>query len=315
MARPYRLQGEGYFYHITSRGDGRKRIYISGYDYEKFLEYIMQAKEKYKFHLYAYVLMSNHYHLLLETTQPNLSKIMHYINGAYTTYYNIKRKKSGHLFQGRYKSIVIDKDSYFKEVSRYIHLNPVRAKLVDKPDNYKWSSYHGYVSKRKDELIDKKQIKMYLDMTDGQYRQFVLDGIGKESKVFDNVYAGFIVGRINFIKDTLKELKLQVENKEFSYRKALQNIYDEGKIIDIVAKAYGREAQDLFGMKNKPLEERKVAIYLLKRFTGLTNPEIGKKFGISFSAVSKAAKNIEVLMGIDKRVKHKVGTIISSFKG
>ena len=315
MARPYRLQGEGYFYHITSRGDGRKRIYISRYDYKKFLEYIMQAKEKYKFHLYAYVLMSNHYHLLLETTQPNLSKIMHYVNGAYTTYYNIKRKKSGHLFQGRYKSIVIDTDSYFKELSRYIHLNPVRAKLVNKPDEYEWSSYHGYVSKRGDKLIDKKQIKMYLDMTEGQYRQFVLDGIGEKSEMFDNIYAGFIVGKIDFIKDTLKELKLQIESKELSYRKALRNVYNEGKIIEIVAKAYGKEAQDLCGMKNKPLQGRKAAIYLLKRFTGLTNPEIGKKFGITFSAVSKAAKDIEALMGKDKRVRRKIETIISSFKG
>ena len=315
MARPYRLQGEGYFYHITSRGDGRKRIYISRYDYKKFLEYIMQAKEKYKFHLYAYVLMSNHYHLLLETTQPNLSKIMHYVNGAYTTYYNIKRKKSGHLFQGRYKSIVIDTDSYFKELSRYIHLNPVRAKLVNKPDEYEWSSYHGYVSKRGDKLIDKKQIKMYLDMTEGQYRQFVLDGIGEKSEMFDNIYAGFIVGKIGFIKDTLKELKLQIESKELSYRKALRNVYNEGKIIEIVAKAYGKEAQDLCGMKNKPLQGRKAAIYLLKRFTGLTNPEIGKKFGITFSAVSKAAKDIEALMGKDKRVRRKIETIISSFKG
>ncbi len=315
MARPYRLQGEGYFYHITSRGDGRKRIYISRYDYKKFLEYIMQAKEKYKFHLYAYVLMSNHYHLLLETTQPNLSKIMHYVNGAYTTYYNIKRKKSGHLFQGRYKSIVIDTDSYFKELSRYIHLNPVRAKLVNKPDEYEWSSYHGYVSKRGDKLIDKKQIKMYLDMTEKQYRQFVLDGIGEKSEMFDNIYAGFIVGKIDFIKDTLKELKLQIESKELSYRKALRNVYNEGKIIEIVAKAYGKEAQDLCGMKNKPLQGRKAAIYLLKRFTGLTNPEIGKKFGITFSAVSKAAKDIEVLMGKDKRVRRKIETIISSFKG
>jgi REP element-mobilizing transposase RayT len=111
MARPYRLQGEGYLYHITSRGDGRKKIYYNDRDYEKFLEYIKKAKEKYKFNLYAYVLMSNHFHLLIETTQANLSQILHYIKSSYTTYYNIKRRQSGHLFQGRYKSIVVDRDS------------------------------------------------------------------------------------------------------------------------------------------------------------------------------------------------------------
>jgi len=98
MASPYRLQGEGYFYYIRSRPDGRKRIYISRYDYEKFLEYIMQAKEKYKFHLYTYVLMSSHYHLLFETIRPNLSKVMYYINRAYTAF---AEKESGNIFTGK----------------------------------------------------------------------------------------------------------------------------------------------------------------------------------------------------------------------
>src|SRR3989339_2220513 len=107
MSRPYRLQSEDCFYHITSRGDDRKRIFLSERDYHKFIEYISYAKAKYKFHVYAYCLMPNHYHLLLETTQANISKIMHYLNGSYTMYYNIKRKRSGHLFQGRFKSIVV----------------------------------------------------------------------------------------------------------------------------------------------------------------------------------------------------------------
>ncbi|PXF52054.1 MAG: hypothetical protein C4B57_11550 [Deltaproteobacteria bacterium] len=153
MARPYRLQAEDCFYHITSRGNGRKKIFLNNTDFEKFLEYILKAKEKYDFYLLAYVLMSNHYHLLIKTTKPNLSGIMHYINGSYTTYSNVKRRKTGHLFQGRYKSLVIDEDSYFQELTRYIHLNPVRAKMVKNPEDYRWSSYNAYVGrKRKDRL-------------------------------------------------------------------------------------------------------------------------------------------------------------------
>ena len=133
-------------------------------DFEKFLEYILTAKEKYGFYLLAYVLMSNHYHLLIKTTKPNLSRIMHYINGSYTTYSNVKRRKTGHLFQGRYKSLVIDADSYFQELTRYIHLNPVRAKMVKNPEDYKWSSYNAYVGrKRKDRYIDKEEIRKYLE--------------------------------------------------------------------------------------------------------------------------------------------------------
>ncbi|MFH1777795.1 MAG: transposase [Candidatus Omnitrophota bacterium] len=132
MTIPYRLQGENCCYYITSRGDGRKDIYKTETDYLKFPEYIQKGKERYQFYLYAYVLMTNHYHLLIETTQANISRIMQYLNTSYTTYYNVKKKKSGHLFQGRYKSILVEKDNYFLELSRYIHLNPVRAKLVPK---------------------------------------------------------------------------------------------------------------------------------------------------------------------------------------
>jgi len=176
MARPYRLQGENCFYHITSRGDDRKKIFISNYDFQQFLKYLCQAKEKYDFYLYAYVLMDNHYHLLLETKQPNLSRIMHYLNSAYTTYYNLKRNRCGHVFQGRYKSILVDKDNYLLELTRYIHLNPVRAKMVQQPEEYKWSSYQGYLKKAGDGHIDKEQIKK--DLSLWQYEQFVQEGIG-----------------------------------------------------------------------------------------------------------------------------------------
>ena len=154
MARPYRLESENTLYHITSRGNDRKNIYASEFDNEKFLEYVLKAKKRFKFRLYAYVLMTNHYHLLIETLQPNLSKIMHFINGSYTTYYNVKRKKAGHLFQGRYESIIVDKDSYFEVLTKYIHLNPVKARIVNVPEEYKWSSYRGFIGEVKDKYID-----------------------------------------------------------------------------------------------------------------------------------------------------------------
>ena len=143
MARPYRLQAENCLYHIMSRGDDRKRIYTMASDYGKFMDYVMKAKERYQFYLYAYCLMVNHFHLLVETLLPNISKIMHYIKGSYTTYYNIRHRRTGHLFQGRFKSIVVDKDAYFQGLTRYIHLNPVYAGIVKDPAAHRWSSYCG----------------------------------------------------------------------------------------------------------------------------------------------------------------------------
>ncbi|MEA3437329.1 MAG: transposase [Thermodesulfobacteriota bacterium] len=315
MARPYRLQGEGCFYHITDRGDDRKKIYISEYDYKQFLKYLLLAKDKFKFYLYAYCLMPNHYHFLLETPQPNLAKIMHYINTSYTTYYNVKRKKSGHLFQGRYKSIVVDKDNYFLELSRYIHLNPVRAKIVKRPEEYKWSSYNGYMRKKGDGYIDKGQINIYLDMKSNRYKQFVLDGISKETDPLRDIYAGFILGVPSFIKDKLEDLKVQIESDDISHRKTINKNTDIEEIAGVVAEKYGKDREKLYRLKKKPLLARKMAVYLSKRLTGLMNKEIGNRFLISYSAVSKAAKDVERLMQENKGVKRDVEMFISHFKG
>ena len=145
MARPLRIEYEDAFYHITTRGNEQKNIFRDTSDREKFLGYLESATERYCAVIHSYCLMDNHYHLFIQTPAGNLSQIMQHINGAYTTYYNIKRKRSGHLFQGRYNALLVDADTYARELSRYIHLNPVRAGVVEKPGHYKWSSYLSYL--------------------------------------------------------------------------------------------------------------------------------------------------------------------------
>lgn len=314
MARPYRLEGKNCFYHITSRGNNRKKIYINESDYKQFLEYLLKAKEKFKFNLYAYVLMPNHYHLLIETLQANLSRIMHYINTSYSTYYNVKRRQCGHLFQGRYKSILVDKDNYFLELTRYIHLNPVRAKMVKSPERYKWSSYNGYIYNTNDDYIDREEINKNLNMGDSEYRKFVLDGIGKSDNPFEKIYAGFILGKPAFIKGKLQDFKKQVENREVSYRKRLKGNIEKEDIIKAVAKRYGKSREELCKMKSRPMQEKKIAIYLIKKFTGLTNNEIGETFGVSYSAVSKAASSVENSIRKSRQIKNEIEKITSSFK-
>jgi putative transposase len=116
-------------------------VFKSKRDREKFLEYLESATQRYDALIHSYCMMDNHYHLLLQTPSGNLPQIMRHINGAYTTYFNVKRDRSGHLFQGSYKAILVDMDEYAKELSRYVHLNPVRAKIVETPEEYDWSSY------------------------------------------------------------------------------------------------------------------------------------------------------------------------------
>ncbi len=134
MARPLRIEYAGAFYHITSTGNERKDIFNNERDFERFLTYLETAVQRYKAVIHVYCLMSNHYHLLLETPMGNLSQIIRHINGAYTTYYNTKWQRAGHLFQGRYKAILVEADEYAGELSRYIHLNPVRAGITDRPE-------------------------------------------------------------------------------------------------------------------------------------------------------------------------------------
>jgi REP element-mobilizing transposase RayT len=136
MARPLRIEYAGALYHVTSRGNERKDVFKSQRDREKFLSYVESAVVRYGAVVHIWCLMSNHYHLLLETPSGNLSQIMRHINGAYTTYFNVKRKRAGHLFQGRYKAILVEVDAYALELSRYVHLNPVRAKMVIKLEDH-----------------------------------------------------------------------------------------------------------------------------------------------------------------------------------
>ena len=131
MSRPLRITYPGAFYHITARGNEQKPVFKSKRDREKFIEYLQSASERYNAVIHVYCLMDNHYHLMLETPSGNLPRIMLHINGAYTNYFNVKRGRAGHLFQGRYRAILVQKDEYAKELSRYIHLNPVRAGIVE----------------------------------------------------------------------------------------------------------------------------------------------------------------------------------------
>src|SRR5512136_2815332 len=141
MARPLRIQYPGAFYYITGKGSEERRIFLSSADYEKFKEYLLEAQRKFHVVVHCYVLLGNEYQLIAETREANLSRFMHHLAGNYTTYFNTRRRITGHLFQGRFKAILIEEKSLLLELTRYMHLNPVRARLVKKAGEYKHSSY------------------------------------------------------------------------------------------------------------------------------------------------------------------------------
>jgi REP element-mobilizing transposase RayT len=306
MARPLRITYPGAFYHITSRGNERKEVFKSKRDRQKFLEYLESASQRYDAIIHAYCLMGNHYHLLMETPTGNLPQIMRHINGAYTTYFNVKRQRAGHLFQGRYKAILVDIDEYAKELSRYIHLNPVRAELVETPEEYEWSSYQFYIGGQKTpEWLHLDFILGYFgkkfSIAQKEYQQFVnMLGDLEYKSPLTEVVSSTILGApdfIAFIKD--RYLAGKRPDKDLP---ALKELSKKASIHDVF-----NEVESIF--KKDQALARNIKLYLCQRNTGEKLKDIGKHFGIGESGVSQACRRISQKIDRDKKLKRKIGKI------
>jgi len=311
MARQLRIEFPGAFYHVTARGNERKAVFKSIKDREQFFSYLESASNRYGAIIHAYCLMDNHYHILIETPLGNLSKIMQHINSAYTTYFNIKRDRSGHLFQGRYKSILVEVDEYAKELSRYIHLNPVRAKMVKTPEEYQWSSYSYYADKRKaPEWLYRDFILGYfgkrLSTSQRNYSKFVHSLVGEvyDSPFTDVIYS-VILGSQEYaqeIKDTF--LKKKPQDRELP---SLLELVDRpdidiiSKIVDSVIQTDDRLA-------------KQIKLYFCHRYSGLKLKEIGKYFGIGESGVSQTSHRLSDKLKRNKKLSKKVAILKKKLK-
>ena len=315
MARPLRIEYEGAFYHITARGNERKRIFFGKGDYDKFKEYLLEAQDKYGYRLHCYVLMGNHYHLVIETPNGNMNKVLHYINGSYANYINRKRNRSGHLLQGRYKGILVDRDAYLLELSRYLHLNPVRAKIVERPEDYRQSSYRSYVKTQKEAIVTTDLI-LGMVSEDGKtgrraYREYVEKGVDEGGRnPLEDVYGGVILGSRGFIKQALGTLKeAALDQEEIARRRELRKFEIE-EVIEAVC-SYFKVPTDRLAEGGKDL--RDMAIYLLKRHTFVLNRQIGELFeGLTYSGVSKANQRFSMRMSGDRALRKAVEKITGS---
>ncbi|OQB44935.1 MAG: Transposase IS200 like protein [Synergistetes bacterium ADurb.Bin155] len=302
MGRPLRIEYPGAFYHVTSRGNEQKDIFKSEGDREKFLTYLESAAERYGAIFHAYCLMSNHYHLMIETPEGNLSRIMKHINNSYTNYFNVKRKRAGHLLQGRYKAVLVEADAYAAELSRYIHLNPVRAKMVALPEEYKWSSYRFYLENPAPPWLSTGFVLGYFGADPGKqrvhYRDYILEAVGKKSPdLLSGSIASTILGSDDFVR-YIKETYLEglAPDRDIPALRELQGRPDIGKIKAAAGEAFpdsGRLA-------------RAAGIYLCHRFSGARLQEIGDLFGLSPSGVTQAGKRFDEALKKDKVLEKKV---------
>ncbi len=306
MARALRIEYPGANYHITSRGNERKSIYRNKGDRRSFLLYLKSAYLRYGAVIHAYCLMDNHYHILLETPRGNLSQIMRHINGAYTTRFNVKHKRKGHLFQGRYKAILVDADAYLTELSRYIHLNPVRAGMVDMPEKYSWSSYRYYIGKKKkpDWLFVDSILGYFEHITvspEENYTSFVLAMIfDKEYSPLDKAVASTMLGCDSFIERIIDEyLGNKKSHQDVPALRELKRV----ERLDIISK----EVKTEMGENGT---SKKAAIYISHQHSGKSLKEIGAYFGISASGVSLASSRFMKTVRWNIRLRKNIEAVI-----
>lgn len=279
MARKTRIEFEGAFYHVITRGNQRQKIFKHEGDFTKYLETVAKYKEKYGFALYAYVLMSNHVHLLIETGKVPLSKILQGINQTYTIYYNKKYQTVGHLFQGRYKAILCDRDEYLLSLLKYIHLNPMRAKIAA-PWEYEWSSHRSYASKESENtLVDTEKV---LNMFSGSktaarklYQAYMEDTDAKIGK--QDVYATVdqrILGNEEFVERVRGKIDVSIKGRKRA------KAYSLPEIAGAVEEIYGIGLKEIRQSgKARRLTEAKKIISLIANEYGYKNKEVAEYIG------------------------------------
>ena len=322
MARPLRIEYAGAHYHVINRGNAREKIFRSDGDREKFLAYIQRAVERFSIVVHGYCLLSNHYHLLLQTPEPNLSRTMQWISTSYVQYFNTKRKRSGHLFQARFKAVLVDADEYLSHLSRYIHLNPLKAKTIESLGDYKWSSYRAYVGDAtKPGWLETSWLLSRFGKTTRErqrnYREFV-EGVDAK-KIQDpgsNAVSGFILGGSDFV-DRIKGTFLTGRNDEAGVPqlKKLKPRVSPETIVEKVSREFKIDADSITAKGRKHNVARDIAIYLAKDNCGVPFKDLGVFFGNATGqaitmAYSRIAKEIQKNKSVKRKVTNVKGQIL-----
>ena len=317
MARPLRIQYENAYYHVTCRGNAGQAIFSNDADRTTFLDLLERSSDIYQTEILAYVLMSNHFHLFVKTPLGNLQEFMRHFNISYTSYYNWKHGRGGHLYQGRYKSFLVDADNYLQEVSRYIHLNPIRVKLKSRMDldekrrylrDYRWSSYGGYLlQNRRRGFLRVEEVLAYFggDTAKGRrsYEGFVMGGLsGEMPNPLEKGVGHGIIGGSDFIERIRGQyIESAMETRELPAVKKILAQVEPERIIRVLCERFKVEREELLRKGYKGVG-RGVLMEMLYRYGGMNQREIGELMGVDYSAVSVMRKRLSGLQGKDRRL-------------
>lgn len=301
MARPLRIQFPGALYHLTNRGNDRKTIFQDDDDRREFLRILAQSVETYSISLHGFVLMKNHWHLLAQTSLGNLSDFMRHFNITYTSYYNRRHNLTGHLYQGRYKSFLVDKDNYLTIVSRYIHLNPIRTagfakmKVEEKLNylfTYPWSSLPGYLDQLK--RLDFVDVSFVLaeyggDTPNGKlrYRQQIAEDLKASPEIKNQIIGQSILGNDEFVSKIQEKYVVAHKDRERPGVAKVHRYLSQDAVLTIVKQQTGMQQ-----VLNATGTNRQIIMTMLYKFAGMNNREIGELLGVDYSTVSQGRSRL-----------------------
>lgn len=280
MARPLRIEYSGAVYHVTARGNARMAIFLDDADRRRFLALLEEVVVRFKWACHAYCLMENHYHLLLETSIGNLSTGMRQINGVYTQYFNRRHEREGHLLQGRFKAILVERESYLLELCRYVVLNPLRTHVAERPEDYAWSSYRATAGMDEaPHLLTTHWVLSQFDPDRAEaqqrYRDFVVDGLGKKP-VWEDLKSQCVLGSAKFLAEIRPALKGKAPLRELP---RFQRMLFRPSLAELLAPE---------GYSGK--EERNALMKKASQEYGYSFSEIGRHIRLHYATVSRIVR-------------------------
>jgi putative transposase len=276
MTRPLRLEFPGALYHVTSRGNRRNPVYRDDADRRAWLDVLGRVCERHHFVIHSFCQMTNHYHLLIETVEANLSQGMRQLNGVYTQYFNWRHSLVGHLFQGRYKAILVQKESYLLELSRYIVLNPLRAKLVTSLDDWQWSSHY---------FAGQEHPPSWLE------RDWLLSRFGNARSAAVSAYQAFVLAGIGEASP-LAATRHQILLGDDAFVSEHQQLQRSEELVEVVRTERRAVALSLAEYQAR-YADRGEAMARAYLSTAFTMPQIACAFGVSAKTVSRAVAAFE----------------------
>lgn len=280
MVRPLRLEFAGAIHHVMARGDRREAIYLDDQDRGEFLELLGSVCDRFNWIVHAYCLMTNHYHLVVETPDANLSRGMRQVNGVYTQYFNRRHRRAGHVFQGRYKGILIQRGEHLLELTRYVVLNPVRADMVASPGDWRWSSYRAQVG--------------MVAAPDWLDTEWLLGQFGQRSGEATARYRRFVAAGLE-APDPLEKVRDQLYLGDDAYVEQLR-LMAEGRCLREVSKVQRRPLAGSLEEYARGWPDRREGMARAYRSGAYTMQEIAQHFQVHYMTVSRAVKWFERML-------------------